>query len=229
MTISVTQYGSLFAAANCRLNFDSKSAQLEVVSIPKPLKKVVDAALIDIERFEDTSNFADGMSAIHLAHLVDGQTNPLSDEVRFNVLGALGITKDNKYVAQVIAQQKTNRSWHLSEEPNKCTYFGEICTHRGIQSIPGKRGRKSTRTPEQYHIRSLSGEIAREQLVTPALEELVSSLPAANIISVTSSNGFVGGINLDELSEDEIKQMVEKINELKEARKSTVGDLVGAK
>lgn len=218
MTISVTQYGSLFAAANCRLNFDSKNAQLEVVGIPRPLKRVVDAALADIDKFEDTSNFADGMSAIHLAELVDEKPNPLSTEIRSNVLSALGITKDGKFVAQIIAQQKTNRSWHLSAEPFKCTYFGDICTHRGITTVPGKRGRKSTRNPDQYHIMSKSGEIAREQLVTPALEALVEAIPADNVISVTTSNGFVGGINLDELSPDEIAQMVEKLTEIKKAR-----------
>lgn len=219
MSISVTAYGTLFAAINCRLNFDSKNAQLEVVQIPKTVKKIVDAALADIEKFEDTSNFADGMSAIHLADLVDGQSNTLDGDVRSNVLSALGLTKDGKFVAQVIAQQKTNRSWHLSEKPSECTYFGDICTHRGILNVPGKRGRKSTRTPEQYHmLSSKSGEIAREQLVTPALEALVSAIPATNVISVNSANGFVGGINIDELDEKEVADLIERINKLKESR-----------
>lgn len=218
MAIGVTQYGTLFAAIGCRLNFDSQNARLEVVGIPKPLKRVVEAALDDIEKFENTSNFADGMSAIHLAELVDNKPNTLTAEIKSNVLKALGITKDDKFVAQVIAQQKTNRSWHLSAEPSKCTYFGDICTHRGITNVPGKRGRKSSRNPDQYHILSKSGEIAREQLVTPALEALVVAIPADNVISVTNSNW----INLDELSPEEIKQMVARINEIKEARK-TVG------
>jgi hypothetical protein len=220
MAITVTQYGSLFAALNCRLNFDSKTAQLEVVGIPKQLKRVVDAALTDIAKFEDTSNFADGMSAIHLAETVDNEPTTLTAEIRQNVLNALGITKDNKFVAQVIAQQKTNRSWHLSEEPSKCTNFGDICTHRGIVSVPGKRGRKSTRTPEQFHIRTGSGEIAREQLVTPALEELVNAIPADNIVSVTTSNGFVGGINIDELDPEEIQKLVDGIKKMREDKKS---------
>jgi len=222
MTKSLIQYGSVFAAAGCKLNFDSNSAQLEVVAIPKPLKKVIDAAIDDIEKFENTANFADGMSAIHLADQVDGKDNPLSSDQRSGVLSALGIIKDGKFVAQVIAQQKTNRSWHLSEEANKCTYFGDICTHRGIVNVPGKRGRKSTRTPEQYHMLSKTLEIAREQLVTPALERLVESIPAANIISVTSGNGFVGGINIDDLSEDEIKEMIAKVKQIRDARKETV-------
>src|SRR6185295_10287736 len=132
MTKTLVQYGSLFAAAGCKLNFDSNTAQLDVVAIPKTLKKVIDAAISDIEKFENTANFADGMSAIHLADQVDGKDNPLSTEIRSGVLDALGIVKDGKFVAQVLAQQKTNRSWHTSEEPNKCTYFGDICTHRGI-------------------------------------------------------------------------------------------------
>lgn len=221
MSIPLTQYGSLLAAAGCRLNFDSKGAQLEVVEIPKPIKKKVEAALADIAKFENTANYADGMSAIHLSDFVDGQPTTLTPEIRTNVLNALGIIKDDKFVAQVIAQQKTNRSWHTSEEASKCTYFGEICTHRGITNTPGKRGRKSTRTPDQYHILSKTLEIAREQLVTPALEELVASIPAANIISVTSSNGFVGGINLDDLDEDQIKALVERIKKVQDQR-STV-------
>lgn len=220
--LPLTQYGALLAATNCRLNFDSKTAQLEVVDIPKSIKKAVDAALVDIARFENTANFADGMSAIHLAELIDFNPNPLDIDLRQRVLSALGITKDGKFVAQVIAQQKTNRSWHLSEKPSECTYFGDICTHRGIQTVPGKRGRKSNRTPEQYHILSKSGEIAREQLVTPALENLVNHIPADNVISITTSNGFVGGINLDELDETEIQKLVEHIKEIKAAR-STEG------
>lgn len=218
MTIPVTQYGSLFAAANCKLNFDSFRAQLEVVQIPKNGKKIVEAALADIEKFEDTSNFADGMSAIHLADLIDGKNNPLDNSVRDNVLSALGIVKDGKFIAQTIAQQKTNRSWHLSEKPSECTYFGDTCTHRGITSVPGKRGRKSTRTPEQYHKLSLSGEIAREQLVTPALEALVAALPADRIISITSTNTF-NGINLDDLEEDQVKEIIERVKQLHEERK----------
>ncbi len=222
MAIPVTQYGPIFAAANCKLNFDSFRAQLEVVQVPKNAKKIVDEALDDIARFEDTSNFTDGMSAIHLADLIDSKDNPLDKATRENVLTALGIIKDGKYVAQIIAQQKTNRSWHLSEKPSECTYFGEICTHRGITNVPGKRGRKSTRKPEQYHQLSLSGEIAREQLVTPALENLVSSLPSENVISITSSSAFIGGINLDDLAEDEVKEIIERVKKLKEERKSTV-------
>src|SRR5260221_4764630 len=200
MLIPVTAYGSLFAAIGCRLNFDSKSAQLGVSDIPKSIKKYVEPALEDISHFEDTANFADGMSAIHIAHTVDDKDNPLDDGIKANVLTALGILKDGRFVAQVIAQQKTNRSWHLSEKPNTCTYFGDLCTHRGVMNIPGKRGRKSTRNPDQYHRLSAVGEIGREQLVTPALEDLVSHIPAGAIISVKSSNVFVGGINLDALS-----------------------------
>jgi len=215
MQIPITAYGSIFAAIGCRLNFDSKSAQLSVSEIPKSVKKYVEPALEDISHFEDTANFADGMSAIHVAHTVDSEPNPLDDTIKANVLTALGILKDGRYVAQVIAQQKTNRSWHLSEQPNTCTYFGELCTHRGIVNVPGKRGRKSTRNPDQYHKLSGAGEIGREQLVTPALENLVSHIPPDAIISVKSSNGFVGGLNLDKLSEEEITAMVEKIEKFR--------------
>jgi hypothetical protein len=65
-----------------------------------------------------------------------------------------------------------------------------------------------------------SGEIAREQLVTPALEQLVDSIPAANIISVTSTNGFVGGVNLDKLTPEQIEQMVAKIKQIQDDRQS---------
>lgn len=219
--IPVTAYGSLFAAIGCRLNFDSKTAQLRVADIPKTVKKYVDAALEDISHFEDTANFADGMSAIHLAQTIDDEKNKLDDSIKTNVLTALGIVKDGRFVAQVIAQQKTNRSWHLSEKPNTCTYFGDLCTHRGITNIPGKRGRKSTRNPDQYHKLSSAGEIGREQLVTPALENLVAHIPADSIISVKSSNGFVGGINLDALSEEQITEMVERINKIRAQREES--------
>lgn len=222
--VSVTQYGAIFAANGCKLNFVPSSASLEVVESPKDSVRIIDAALADIAKFEDTSNFADGMAAIHLADYIDKDPNPISSPTRIAVLNALGITKDGKFVSQVLAQQKTNRSWHSSTKPFECSHFGEICTHRGIENVPGKRGRKSTRSPEQYHRLTSSGEISREQLVTPAIENLVGNIPSDSLISMSGGSGYVGGINLDRLSMEEIEEVLARIN----AMKAAVGENVGA-
>lgn len=222
--ISVTQYGAIFAANGCKLNFVPSSASLEVVESPKDSVRIIDAALADIAKFEDTSNFSDGMAAIHLADYIDNDPNPISSPTRIAVLNALGITKDGKFVSQVLAQQKTNRSWHTSSKPFECSHFGEFCTHRGVENVPGKRGRKSTRSPEQYHRLTSSGEISREQLVTPAIENLVGNIPSDSLISMSGGSGYVGGINLDRLSMEEIEEVLARIN----AMKAAVGENVGA-
>jgi len=223
-SIPITAYGAIFAALGCSLDFNSSQAELIVVKSPGALKKAVDAALTDIAHYEDTSNFSDGMAAIHLAETIDGEPNPLTDLIKADVLNALGIIKDGRFVAQVLAQQKTNRSWHVSEKPNECTFFGEICTHRGIVNTPGKRGRKSTRRPEQYHMRSArTGEIAREQLVTPAVESLVDKISPDRLISVNAGNV---GISLDKMDNDQIQELLAKIKQVQEERKvpsTTVG------
>ncbi len=212
--IPVTPYGAIFAANGCRLNFSSKAGALYVVDIPKVKEKIVKDALSDISKFDDTSNYMDGMAAIHLADFIDELPTPLSGDIRTNVLTALGILKNFKYVSQVLAQQKTNRSWHGSDKPGECTSFGSLCTHRGITVVPGKRGRKSSRSPDQYHRLNSSGEISREQLVTPALEAFVSSISADVLISSIASSDIA--IKLEKMSEEELEEVLSKIALLKQ-------------
>jgi hypothetical protein len=214
---NIIQYGAIFKAANCKLDFQSKSASIEVVEIPSKSKSTIQAAIDDVSKFEDTANYTDGMAALNLSDFIDGEPNPLSDSVRDNVLTSLGIMKEGRFVAQALAQQKTNRSWHVSKTPNECSYFGDICTHRGIKSVPGKRGRKSSRKPDQYHTLSNSGVIGREQLVTPALENLMGVIPVENLISVTGGVGSLNIINLNEMDQEQLEELWQRIKALKEA------------
>lgn len=207
---NINQYAAIFAAAGVKLNYDSHKAELEVPTLPskKEQKEVVKKALDDIDKCDNTANYEDGAASIVLADTIDGEPNPLDEKFRSRVLTALGIMKEGKFVSQYLSQQKTNRSWHTSEEPNTCSYFGEACTHRGIVSVPGKRGRKSTRKPEEYHPMLRSGVIAREQFVPQSLEVLVDSIPADNLIS---DKGTVTTIKLHKMDAEELQKIKEQV------------------
>lgn len=181
---NLIQFAPIFAAAGCTLNFDSATNQLEVVEDNGKLDAVVANAVAEIACYLDTANYQDGLSALAICDMIDMQPNPLSNETRKAVLTGLGIMREDRYVSQALALQKTNRSWHTSDKAGECTFFGKTCTHRGVVNVPGKRGRKATREPNEYHRISTSGVIAREQLVTPALEKLWESIPSDRLISI---------------------------------------------
>lgn len=176
---NVTAFGTIFKAYGCTLDYQSKESKLYVTD-PDDL---VDRALKEIQCFEDTANFVDGAAALALADTIDMTENPLSEEIRENILHALKIKDRGAFVYQVLSLQKNNRSWHGSEVAGDCSFFGEVCTHRGINPNPERKGRTSSREPSAYHRAQGNGKIAREQLVTPALEQLWKSIPQTNFIS----------------------------------------------
>lgn len=205
---NIIAYGSIFSAIGCKLNFSTTTAYLEVIESPKPVKKIVGSAIEDIGKFDFTANFTDGLAAPFLADLIDGDTNPLNKISCIQALTTLGLMKDGKFISQVLALQKTNRSWHTSDVPNECSYFGEECTNRAVSNV-GKRGRKSSRAPEEYHKLSSTGVIAREQLVTQNVEKLFSSISPTMLVSANTKI-----INLEELSPEAIEGLLQRIKEI---------------
>jgi len=101
---------------------------------------------------------------------------------------------------------KGNRSWHTSLEPNQCSYFGEICTYRGVEINPSRRGVRSTRNPALYHSKLKSG-IRREQLVTPAINAAYKLIPDEMLVSdkeivlSQSVDHQIENLNMDELND----------------------------
>jgi len=183
MSNNVTQYGTIFDAVGCELRYNSSDATISVVNSPKPLKKFVDKALAEIKHYDDTTNYADGMAALCISDFIDDDVNPINEDTRLTIMHALGLMVNNKYIAQTLMLQKNNRSWHYSEEANACSFFGEECTHRGINPDPERKGRRSNRQPDEYHILDGKEEIKREQLVTNGLETLFKSIPQENLTS----------------------------------------------
>jgi hypothetical protein len=187
----VTQFATIFDAFGCELRYNSQDATIEVIEAPKGSKAIVDKALDEIQYYDDTKNYVDGMAALCVADYIDDLPNPVSTESRLNILHALGIMKDSKYIHQTLVLQKNNRSWHFSNIANDCKYFGEECTHRGINPDPDRKGRRSSRKPEDYHKLNNKGEIVREQLVTSGLESVFKDIPKDSLIS-----GKIG-VNID--------------------------------
>jgi len=184
---NVNQYATLLSAAGCKLNYITERAELEVTDYPKGKETIIKDALEDFSKFDDTANFVDGMSAPFLADTINGEKSCFAP-YRNEVLTHLGLMRDGKFISQELALIKTNRSWHTSETPNSCSKFGDVCTHRGITKVEGKRGRKSNRKPTDYHAKN-----NREQLVTPALEALWKIIPDS---ALTSNAGHRLELNL---------------------------------
>lgn len=181
MTRNLTQYGTIFDAIGCELRYNSSDATISVVSEPKGMKKIVDKALSEIKHFDDTTNYADGMAALCISDYIDDDKNPIEEDTRLSIMNALGLMVAGKYISQALMLQKNNRSWHYSEVANECSYFGEECTHRGINPDPERKGRRSNRKPNEYHVLDGRGEVKREQLVTNGLEKLFRSIPSENL------------------------------------------------
>lgn len=211
---NVIQYASALKAFGCRLNLISDIAEVAVTDIPERTnsKEILDSFLTDIFKYSDTANYVDGFAATYLADTIDSNPNPIVEEIRENVLQALGLKQSGRFVAQELALIKVNRSWHISDEPNTCTRFGELCTNRGILDIEGKRGRKSTRQPNEYH-RSNSKGISREQLVTPAVQALYDNIPSENLISVKTSLTSFSLRDISDLGKEELETLLTKVHE----------------
>jgi hypothetical protein len=204
---NLIQFGSIFRAAGCSLNFESSSNQLSVIGFPSDKRELIEGALKEIELFEDTATFEDGIVAIPLSDSIDNVSSPLSEIFRLQVLETSGIMHSGLWVSQVLQKIKTTRSWHGSPEPNRCVYFGEVCTNRGMMRDPNKRGRPSYRKPEEFHIRK-SASISKENLVTPMLEALTVSIDS---LLLTSNPQTIRIDKLDELGETELEALMDRI------------------
>lgn len=215
-TVNITAYGTIFAALGCVLDYDSNKARLTLSSAPKNKGKIVSEAANDIAAFDDCTNYLDGASAIVLADTIDKEKNPLSKTIRDNTLHGLGLMKKNKFIYQVLSLQKNNRSWHYSNTANDCSHFGNICTHRGIEPDPNRKGRRSFRQPNEYHKLDGKENISREQLVTPALERLFQSIPDINLIHETHTYATLD-LNLKKLNTLSVEDKLRVIAELKES------------
>jgi len=169
------------------MSYNSSHASLEIRDVPKDHKGVIEAMLKEIEHFDDTTTYVDGVASFCVAAYIDDMPNPIPERARLNVLHALGIMKDDLFIHQVLMLQKNNRSWHRSEKPGECSYFGETCTHRGIKPDPERKGRISHRQPNEYHAINSKDLIAREQLVTPNLELVFKGIPEERITSAKAT------------------------------------------
>lgn len=211
---NITQFAAIFSAAGAVLHFDTRTATLEVVESGN--QEIINRAVEEVSLYENTANYSDGLAAVFHADYIDNKDTPFTLEQREHVLTELGIKSGGKFIAQYLATQKTNRSWHTSEVPNKCSYFGDECTNRGIVEVPGKRGRKSTRKPGDFHRMSSMGTIAREQLVTKALDNLYHNIPSAKLIS--ANNGNISLDRLKNLPDDKLHEILEAIEQIKSER-----------
>jgi hypothetical protein len=171
------------AAFGLTMTYNSSSAALEVEDVPKHHSDIIEAMLEEISHFDDTTTYVDGVASFCVASFLDGIPNPIPERSRSNVLHALGIMKEDRFVHQLLMKDKNNKSWHQSSIATSCVYFGEICTHRGLNPDPDRKGRKSIRSPDEYHVLKAKGIIAREQLVTPNLEKVFRLIPEENLIS----------------------------------------------
>lgn len=180
---NVTQFATIFDAVGCVLRYNSADATISVIDTPKGMKELVHRTLGEIKHFDMTANFIDGMSALCVADFIDDVANPIDDSIRDSIMHALGVMKDGKYIHQTLMLQKNNRSWHFSEVENDCSHFGEECTHRGVNPNPDRKGRRSNRKPDEYHMLDGKGDIKREQLVTTNLEDMFKRIPTDVLVS----------------------------------------------
>lgn len=215
--VNVTAFGTIFKAVGAKLNYNSERVQLEVIETPKSKDKIIEAAISDIAKFESTANYTDGAAALAIADVIDGIKNPIPEKVRQAILYGLDITKDSKYIYQVMSLALNNRSWHISPIPNKCVFFGDACVCRGINPDPNRKGRRSFRKPEEYHrldtVRTIVG--VREQLVTEPVRRLFKSIPQEKFIS--GAHGMSINLNLKALSKMSVEDKIKAITTLQES------------
>lgn len=211
MSTNILQYAPIFRAANIRLDLDSYNLDLRVIDAPKSIEDKVAIALKEIALYEFTATSTDVFAAIACIESVDNEPINMSDRARQTILTSVGIMDKGKFISQVLATQKVNRSWHISPTPNRCDYFGDICTNRGTDNIPGKRGRKSYRDPDEFHPANSKGVGNREQLVTPGLEELYRLIPSNNLISRNRINPT---IDISRMTPDQLREMASRLESI---------------
>lgn len=209
----LAQYATIAAAFGLHMSYNSSSATLEVRDVPKGHSKTIEGMLKEIEKFDDTTSYVDGVASFCVAAYIDDEPNPIPERARANVLHALGIMKDDLYIHQVLMLQKNNRSWHRSGVANSCEHFGEICTHRGINPDPNRTGRTSSRKPDEYHRMGAKEIIAREQLVTPNLEKMFRLIPEDRLTSGRIANS-IGVLDLKKFKELPVEEKFKLVDEL---------------
>lgn len=212
MTSNIIQFAPLFDAVGATINLKSDDLSAEVIDYPKGKKTLIQDAVEEVSHYLDTKTEHDSFAIFGIAGFIDGNSNTIDKDSRRNLLEAVGLTKDGRYITQVLALQKVNKSWHSSEIPNQCSWFGKVCTHRGIVETPGKRGRKATRNPDEYHERKSNGIISREQCVTPALEALWRAIPQEVMVSTMKKKNVIHLDEIETLDYTILKDLQDKIN-----------------
>lgn len=211
MPTNILQYAPIFRAANIKLDLDSYNLDLRVVDAPKSIEKKVEVALKEIALYEFTATTTDVLAAIACIESVDNEPINISDRARQTILTSVGIMDKGQFISQVLATLKVNRSWHISPTPNRCDYFGDACTHRGTENVPGKRGRKSYRDPDEFHPANSKGVGNREQLVTPGLEDLYKTIPPNNLIS---RNKTSPSIDISRMTPEQLREMASRLESI---------------
>jgi hypothetical protein len=208
VSTNILQYAPIFRAANIRLDLDSYNLDLRVTDAPKSIEDKVATAIKEIALYEFTATPNDVIAALACIDSIDNEPISITDRARQTILTSLGIMDKGKFISQTLATIKVNRSWHLSPTPNRCDYFGENCTNRGVDNVPGKRGRKSYRDPEEFHLANSKGVGNREQLVTSGLEVLYRAIPPTNLISKSKTNPI---IDVSHMSPDQLREMANRL------------------
>jgi hypothetical protein len=213
MTSNLIPYAPIFCAVGAKLNLNTRDYIVTVAEYPKGRKQLIDAAIDDISKFLDTTTSEDTVSFFGFVDYIDEHENAIDPISRENLKEHSDCYIQEKYIVQEIAVLKTNKSWHSSEDANTCSHFGTLCTNRGIQDIKGKRGRKATRNPEEYHTLKSNGVIAREQLITPALEALCRAIPKEVTVSATKPKSTISYEELSNMKIEDIQALLERVKE----------------
>lgn len=215
MTENIIQFAPLFDAVGAELNYRTKDRTVEVVEYPKGKKQLIDDAVEEISHYLDTRIFEDGIAFLAIASYIDGVHTSITMDSKTSILSGLGLQRDGKYIQQVISLNKINKSWHTSDIANACSYFGDICVRRGVEEVPGKRGRKSTRNPADYHEVKSNGTINREQLVTPGLEALHRAIPTEKVTSAVKPRTMINLAEIQDIDPEVARKILAMIEEAK--------------
>ncbi len=202
---NIIQFAPLLSAVGAEMNYITASNEVEIVTYPKGRKSLIEAAVKDIENFLDVKTPDDILLFFALVNFIDNEVNPIPG--KDNIKSNSGFFKDNKFIQQKLALLKTNKSWHTSSVAGRCSYFGNLCTDRGAEVNGSKRGRKATRSPNQYHELKPNGTISREQLITPSIEALYRAIPKEVVTSATKTKEFFTLEELQGLPKSQIEYL----------------------
>lgn len=211
MTINLVPYAPIFVALGTKLNLSTDPLDINVAEYPKGKKSLIEAAVKDISLFIDTKTSEDTIGLFGFVDFIDNKDLALEEATKENLRNLAPCYQNGKYIAQEISLLKVNKSWHTSEVANECSHFTTLCTNRGVEEIKGKRGRKATRQPNEYHSLKPNGQIAREQLTTPSIMALCEAIPKEVIISATKNKSFITLEQLQSMELEDIKALLASI------------------